>query len=271
MKVIEYKVEGKCGTSACEDGLVVTPSHCAVIDGSTSKSPRSVHPTLRNGRYCMLLVSRAIGQLPPQATRDEVIDLLTEAVRAEYRSRGLSADRLRQHPEERLTCSVAVYSCHHRQLWMIGDCQALVAGTVYSVRDPQEDLLARRRAQFIAQALDEGTPPEVFREPSDPGRAIILPDLVAKTRRQNQTYAVIDGFPVYRAGVQTLALPARTEVVLATDGYPRLWPTLAETEDYLQQVLQADPLCIRRHPATKGVYARQVSFDDRTYLRFSTG
>ena len=105
MKVIEYKVEGKGGASACEDGLVVTPSHCAVIDGSTSKSPRSVHPTLRNGRYCMQLVSRAIGQLPPQATRDEVIDLLTEAVRAEYRSRGLSVDRLRQHPEERLAGS----------------------------------------------------------------------------------------------------------------------------------------------------------------------
>lgn len=270
MKVIEYKVQGKGDASVCEDGLVMTPNHCAVIDGSTSKSPRSVHPTLRNGRYCMLLVSRAIEHLPPQATRDEAIDCLTEAISEEYRSRGLSVDRLRQHPEERLTCSVAVYSSCHRQLWMIGDCQAWVNGTVYSVRDPQEESLARRRAQFIAQALDEGTPAEVFREASDPGRAVILPDLIAKTRRQNQAYAVIDGFPVYRPGVQTLSLPAATEVVLATDGYPRLLPTLTETEDYLRQMLQADPLCIRQHPATKGVYDRQVSFDDRAYLRFST-
>ncbi|MGM9688329.1 MAG: hypothetical protein ACI3YD_04695 [Alloprevotella sp.] len=270
MKVIEYKVQGKGEALACEDGLVMTPCHCAVIDGSTSKSPRSVHPTVRNGRYCMQLVSRAIEQLPPQATLDEMIDRLTETVSAEYRLRGLSVERLRQHPEERLTCSVAVYSSCHRQLWMIGDCQARVNGTVYSVRDPQEEVLARKRAQFIAKALAEGAPAEVFREASDPGRAVILPDLIAKTRRQNQTYAVIDGFPVYRPGVRVLTLPVATEVVLATDGYPRLLPTLAETEEYLQQMLQADSLCIHWHPATKGVYGRQVSFDDRAYLRFST-
>ena len=40
MKIIESKIVGKKSQEACEDGMVVTDDFIAVIDGSTSKTPK---------------------------------------------------------------------------------------------------------------------------------------------------------------------------------------------------------------------------------------
>ena len=105
---------------------------------------------------------------------------------------------------------------------------------------------------------------------------------------QNQTYTVIDGFPVYREGVKIVALkmkPASSrietcfqehpkpvsspnEVVLASDGYPFLRPTLAESEAALAEQIANDPQNIHSFIATKGIVEVNKSFDDRTYIRF---
>ena len=105
---------------------------------------------------------------------------------------------------------------------------------------------------------------------------------------QNQTYTVIDGFPVYREGVKIVALEMKpvsssietsfqehlkpvsspNEVVLASDGYPFLKPTLAESEEALLHLIAHDPQCIHDFIATKGLVAGNKSFDDRTYIRF---
>ena len=56
--------------------------------------------------------------------------------------------------------------------------------------------------------------------------------------------------------------------MLATDGYPFLCPTLAESEARLQQQRENDPLNIGDFKATKGFMKGNNSFDDRTYIRF---
>ena len=58
-------------------------------------------------------------------------------------------------------------------------------------------------------------------------------------------------------------------VVLASDGYPRILPTLAASEEALAGLLAADPLCIGPLCGTKGVRPGNVSFDDRAYVRLS--
>ena len=63
-------------------------------------------------------------------------------------------------------------------------------------------------------------------------------------------------FPVEEAG----------EVVLSSDGYPRLYGTLAESETLLQEVLEQDPHCFRIYKSTKGLSPGNVSFDDCAYL-----
>ena len=94
---------------------------------------------------------------------------------------------------------------------------------------------------------------------------------------QNKTYAVIDGFPIYMDGVKVVSLggvlPASPdahgrEIVLASDGYPFLKPTLADSEAALAHLIATDPQCIREFIATKGLVGGNRSFDDRTYVRF---
>ena len=56
-------------------------------------------------------------------------------------------------------------------------------------------------------------------------------------------------------------------IVLASDGYPVLKRTLAESERELERIINNDPLCINLYKATKGVMQGYKSFDDRTYIR----
>ena len=60
------------------------------------------------------------------------------------------------------------------------------------------------------------------------------------------------------------------EIVLASDGYPRLMPTLRESEKELECLLAEDPLCIGDNIATKGLKVGQKSFDDRSYIRLTS-
>ena len=59
-----------------------------------------------------------------------------------------------------------------------------------------------------------------------------------------------------------------SEIVLASDGYPFLKPTLAASEAALAEQIANDPQNIRSFIATKGIVEGNKSFDDRTYIRF---
>ena len=60
-------------------------------------------------------------------------------------------------------------------------------------------------------------------------------------------------------------------VVLASDGYPLLRPTLQQSEQDLDRLLKEDPQCCRLYESTKGLKPGNKSFDDRTYVRFQAG
>ena len=87
---------------------------------------------------------------------------------------------------------------------------------------------------------------------------------------QNKTYAVVDGFPIPEDKVPVITLGFQpNEIVFASDGYPFLEPTLAESERRLDQQRRNDPLNIGSFKATKAFVAGNNSFDDRTYVRFT--
>lgn len=60
MKIIESSIIGKKSQESCEDGMVITDDFIAVIDGSTSKTPKHLNPDMKNGRYAMMLISEYI-------------------------------------------------------------------------------------------------------------------------------------------------------------------------------------------------------------------
>ena len=289
MKIIESCIIGKKSPEACEDGMVVTDDFIAVIDGSTSKTPKHLNPDMKNGRYAMMLISEYIREeLKTDASVDEFCQGVTAYIYNKvYEKLGVE-ERLKEHPEERLTASAILYSRTRNEVWMVGDCQAIIAGKLYENGKPYEEKIARKRVELIAQGL---SPAEARKQ--------IEPLLIeAMLSGQNQTYTVIDGFPIYREGVKVVSVsdsssvqdsvPASdsvpcsdsasasgtisvssSEIVLASDGYPFLEPTLAASEAALAEQIANDPQNIHSFIATKGIVEGNKSFDDRTYIRFS--
>ena len=288
MKIIESSIIGKKSQEACEDGMVVTDDFIAVIDGSTSKTPKHLNPDMKNGRYAMMLISEYIRE---ELKADALVDDFCQGVTAYiynkvYEKLGVE-ERLKEHPEERLTASAILYSRTRNEVWMVGDCQAIIDGKLYENGKPYEQEIARKRVELIEQGL---SPAEARKQ--------IEPLLIkAMLSGQNQTYTVIDGFPIYREGVKVVSVsdscsvqdsvPASdsvpcsdsvsasgtisvssSEIVLASDGYPFLEPTLAASEAALAEQIANDPQNIRSFIATKGIVEGNKSFDDRTYIRF---
>ena len=280
MKIIESSIIGKKSQEACEDGMVVTDDFIAVIDGSTSKTPKHLNPDMKNGKYAMMLISEYIRE---EMKADASVDDFCQGVSAYiyntvYEKLGVE-ERLKEHPEERLTASAILYSRTRNEVWMVGDCQAIIDGKLYENGKPYEEKIARKRVELIEQGL---SPAEARKQ--------IEPLLIeAMLSGQNQNYTVIDGFPIYREGVKVVALKTKpasssievyfqeqmkpiaspNEVVLASDGYPFLKPTLAASEAALAEQIANDPQNIRSFIATKGIVEGNKSFDDRTYIRFS--
>ena len=279
MDIIESSIIGKKSPEACEDGMVVTDDFIAVIDGSTSKTPKHLNPDMKNGRYAMMLISEYIREeLKADASVDDFCQGVTAYIYNKvYEKLGVE-ERLQEHPEERLTASAILYSRTRNEVWMVGDCQAIIDGKLYENGKPYEQEIARKRVELIEQGLS----PAVARKQIEP----LL--IKAMLSGQNQTYTVIDGFPIYREGVKVVALKTKpvsssietyfqeqtkpvsspNEVVLASDGYPFLKPTLAASEAALVHLIAHDPQCIHDFIATKGLVAGNKSFDDRTYIRF---
>lgn len=288
MKIIESSIIGKKSPEACEDGMVVTDDFIAVIDGSTSKTPKHLNPDMKNGRYAMMLISEYIREeLKADASVDDFCQGVTAYIYNKvYEKLGVE-ERLKEHPEERLTASAILYSRTRNEVWMVGDCQAIIDGKLYENGKPYEQEIARKRVELIEQGL---SPAEARKQ--------IEPLLIkAMLSGQNQTYTVIDGFPIYREGVKVVSVsdsssvqdsvPASdsvpcsdsasasdtipsssSEIVLASDGYPFLKPTLAASEAALAEQIANDPQNIRSFIATKGIVEGSKSFDDRTYIRF---
>ena len=294
MKIIESSIIGKKSPAACEDGMVVTDDFIAVIDGSTSKTPKHLNPDMKNGRYAMMLISEYIQEeLKADASVDDFCQGVTAYIYNKvYEKLGVE-ERLKEHPEERLTASAILYSRTRNEVWMVGDCQAIIAGKLYENGKPYEEKIARKRVELIAQGL---SPAEARKQ--------IEPLLIeAMLSGQNQTYTVIDGFPIYREGVKVVSVSdsssvqdsvsssdscsvqdpvscsgsasasgtifvSSSEIVLASDGYPFLKPTLAASEAALAEQIANDPQNIHSFIATKGIVEGNKSFDDRTYIRF---
>ena len=295
MKIIESSIIGKKSPEACEDGMVVTDDFIAVIDGSTSKTPKHLNPDMKNGRYAMMLISEYIREeLKADASVDDFCQGVTAYIYNKvYEKLGVE-ERLKEHPEERLTASAILYSRTRNEVWMVGDCQAIIDGKLYENGKPFEEKIARERVELIKQGL---SPAEARKQ--------IEPLLIkAMLSGQNQTYTVIDGFPIYREGVKVVSVSdsssvqdsvsssdscsgqdpvscsgsasasdtipsSSSEIVLASDGYPFLKPTLAASEAALAEQIANDPQNIHSFIATKGIVEGNKSFDDRTYIRFS--
>jgi len=135
-----------------------------------------------------------------------------------------------------------------------------------------DEITSATRSFFIDIALQKGIKPkEILKD--DIGRNYIKPlidngYLFANNASSEYGHGVVNGDNVPDKFIEIIDVASAQEIVIASDGYPKLFPTLKESEAYLKDVLLKDKLLCKEHKATKCMVEGNISFDDRTYVRF---
>lgn len=270
--VEECFLKGKHSPATNEDGIIVTPDFVAVVDGATSKSDFTLEGKT-SGRLAMELAAEAIRSFPADITAEQAVGRITDRIHSFYVEHGL-LEGLDAQPAKRFTANGVIYSAARGEVWQVGDCQCII-GALYSQNEKEIDaIMSSARAAFNEAALAGGSTVEDLAA-HDVGRDFIYPFLQRQAvlqnnpdRQQRYSFPVFDGFPVRMEQVNIFPVGSNVkELILSSDGYPKLFPTLSESEAYLANILEQDPLCMRLYKSTKGVKKGNCSFDDRAYIR----
>jgi glycerophosphoryl diester phosphodiesterase len=274
MQVIEEHLASKNGSlDACEDTIFFSDDFVVVIDGTTSKSTL-IHDNKKPGRVAVELALSYLPHLRPTATKKEVFFGINHAIVKWYKGKGLYR-HMKKHHVDRLTIGgVVVYSKHFNELWLVGDCQALVDNRPITNEKLIDHLFTNVRSYYLESEMMQGkTAKELLI--NDTGRKFIDSLIMRQFRFQNLEgsiygFGVIDGFFTNTSWVKVIKVPEGTkQIALVTDGYPEVFPTLKKTENRLKKILSDDPLMFKKYKYTKRLREGFVSYDDRAYVRFS--
>jgi len=268
-EILEMFVQGKRADAVCEDMVRVAGSYVVVLDGVTGKDGSRYRSTT-GGRFAAEVVMDALAHMPGDATARACVDAVTAALRAAI-AEETGGGSVARPPGTQL----AVYSPHRRELWCVGDIHARIGGTELALKAPPTDAVATSfRAAFLSALLLDGASEEELIA-DDPSWEVLLPllsrqDVFANLAGRNDYgYGVINGTAVPDHHLHVHAVPAGSEVVLATDGYLGAGGTLEQAEERLATALTQDRLMIRLHQGFRPA-PKDGSFDDRGWVRFVT-
>ena len=262
MKIIEDFI---CGKKALffknEDALLITDNFVAVIDGVTAKNTR-LFDGLTGGKRAAEKVCEAIVLFDENITAKQAVEKITLSVSDLYEeneSKGAAA------------AGAIIFSKRRNEIWSVGDCQCLINGELYTHEKEIDKINSDMRVLVLQMAKQEGKTEKELLE-NDIGREFIMPILEKQHIFANKTgrfsYGVFNGEPVPDEHIIIHKVESGDEIVLASDGYPYLRETLAESERLLKEELENNPLCDGEYRSTKGKAEDNISFDDRTYIRF---
>jgi hypothetical protein len=273
-RVIERFAKPKAPDTEMEDAIAVTSDFCAVFDGATSKANQSAIAGHTTGRQAVEILLKAICNLPPESSVSQCSNFLTASINDFYRQNAL-CEVVRNQPERKLTASAVIYSVRKNEVWFFGDCQCRINNQTYKNSKNIDTVLASIRCDILNYLIRHGHQTETLRL-NDMGRKFILNALRDQCAFQNASpdnpyaFPVIDGTPIRLKQIRSIKIPPHSHLILASDGYPLLCNTLAETESALRQTILNDPLCLSLNPQTKGVAIGAYSFDDRSFLHIYT-
>lgn len=265
MKEIEHFLKGKSKEAGnCEDALFIGNDFVAAIDGVTTKG-NTRWDGVTSGRYASLLLQSELAAIPRDIQAYELFERLSVKLDEEYKKR--FSERL---PLEYARAAIIVYSDFYRQIWSYGDCQCMVNGITHTHNKRIDDMNAMLRA-FVSQERIRNGESVTLPGGEDAGRAAILPFLKQQYLFENENsyfgYPILNGEQVNGNLIVKYQLQEGDEFILASDGYPKLFATLKQSENYLQQMLKEDPQCIWENLSTKGCMQGNLSYDDRCFVR----
>ncbi len=272
MELIEKYLLGKRNDPAiCEDGLLFNGDFAAVIDGCSSrKGPLYMGKT--SGVIAKDILIETLGTLPSESTMEETFFACNEALALWYEKHNLLKT---MEKDSSLRCSAytAIVSRAKREIWVLGDCQALVEGQIYTKHKDIDTLMENLRAMYIEVELQEGKTEQEVARSFEPIQKRLSAQMNFQNTFQNTpkqtsfSYYVLDGFFTNLSAVQVVKLEGPPKhVVLGSDGYPELRASLQSSEESLASLLLRDPLCFKENRCTKGLVEGNISFDDRCYL-----
>ena len=249
-----------------EDALYVDDRFVAVIDGVTSKAATPAKATMTGGRFAAQTICDLLAEMPEETQPEKMLQWLNNRLKQAI------AQSVFAESDESPAASLMLYDARTKTVISYGDCQVFLKGKTYKQEKAEDIRMAKKRAAILQEALESGTPIAELRQ-NDIGRAAIQKHLLDYASQFAN--APEGGFPVLGRGeivaeyIVTYPVGDEEQVVLASDGYPVLKGTLAESEACLQEIITEDPLLMDQYQATKGVVAGNVSYDDRTYIRFT--
>ena len=263
MELIESYTLSKSGIEEYnEDGMYFKYPFAAVIDGTTSKGEREING-MTCGRFAMQTLITALDTANPDLEPFGLISWLNQCLKKKLEEESAEG-----------SAGIVLYNAKRRELIVYGDNFYRIDGKTYKTSKKGDVKSAKKRAKIIKRYLTKGYTVESIQK-ADPGRTAIIDDIKDyahryANRRVKNGYAVLSGQEVVKELLKVHKIAQGTQIILASDGYPILKETLAETENMLSKALSKDVLCIKELLGTKGVAFGNISFDDRTYLRFKT-
>jgi hypothetical protein len=273
MEVIEFFVEGRLGdVTLCEDKLCVNDNFIAVFDGVSDRNGSLWSSGRKGGRFAAEVLSLALHeQVPFNASAEQCIEIINGALsRAieENMPDGFNAD----HPG---ACAV-IYSRDRQEIWRVGDCAFMIEGQAKYGYMPIDQVMVDFRRAYIESLLIEGRSfEEIGSAEIDAAWEPLMPLLSRQHYFANlnsdskYAYGVINGTLIPQRLIETFSVNKEgDEVILASDGYPKILPTLEDTEYFLNQVNKNDPLRIGDYPHLRMKKPSWKNVDDRAYIRF---
>lgn len=215
--------------------------------------------------YAKDILMKAIAKMSPTIAGEHAIEYLTESLRKEYG--GEKTDDVK----ERLQAVIIIYSSHRKEVWLYGDCQCMINKRYYTQEMLTDKVSTTARSLYTNAMLIQGATIQELLI-NDIGRQVIQPLLDVEATFANLDhefgYPVLNGVNFNLGFLQKIQVRHGDKIIFASDGYPKLFESLKETEDYLQKLLKADPLLINEFKATKRIAPGFVSFDDRALISF---
>ena len=210
--------------------------------------------------------------LPSRLNSAEAIHFLTKYF-ADFYKRKNVYEQLRDHPQERCSAAIALFNAFHQEIWIVGDCQVIIDGRLIQNPMKTDQVLSEARALYLNTELLIGKTVNELLE-NDTGRKFIDPLLMSQWVFQNASshsiyaYGVIDGFDIPDEMIKVIKIADDYDyIVLASDGYPFLKPTLQASESMLERLLLVDPLGISQYHSLSRKKPAESSFDDRSFLK----
>ena len=271
MQIIEQFTQGKAGSDALnEDRIVVTPHFVAVLDGATSRAGNTLKG-LTNGQFASSVLAHALQALPADITARAAVDSLTTTLREETDNAAKTEYKQLKEVWDYPAAALLVYSVARKEIWRVADSTFVIDGRGNHKTFPQEATWCELRKAYLSAQLARGKT-EADLLAHDPTWDVLTPLIAEFKVFANYDgpygYGVLNGSHIPDAHVEVYPAPHAVEIIFASDGYPEVESTLAETEKYLLQLVKDDPLFYKLAPQVKGVKKGHVSFDDRSYIRF---